>query len=293
MVVEDGQFAWLLRAALENRPSRLYIDTVKTERWEDAKRLYDSGLSTRQVCEKLGVRSRETVRTYRNNAVKYETMHKEDGIDVLSVRISISRSSISNWSTGKSLPQRRTLDKITKKLEEEFGIPVEDWYEAWEYDKSSKIKYIDVGNQKEKTGKTGCRVHGLTDYGSNCRICYRDKIAVRKEKAKEEICRACGKKGTSINDPTFTLCPPCYNSYITYGDVTVNKTPRAGQGQAGYRGVTKSKAPRRKNKLWVAKLYHNKKQIWLGYYSTPEEAAKAWDAKAKELGYPENKLNFP
>lgn len=44
---------------------------------------------------------------------------------------------------------------------------------------------------------------------------------------------------------------------------------------------------------YVAQIRHNKKQLYLGRYRTAEEAARARDAKAREL-YGENaNLNFP
>jgi hypothetical protein len=49
---------------------------------------------------------------------------------------------------------------------------------------------------------------------------------------------------------------------------------------------------RRTNK-WRAIIKHKGKTEHLGYFDDPKEAARAYDAKARELGRPEHKLNFP
>lgn len=47
----------------------------------------------------------------------------------------------------------------------------------------------------------------------------------------------------------------------------------------GYKGVIKIKKVRSK-KIWVSMVYHKRKQIFLGSFITPEEAAKAYDEAA-------------
>jgi len=59
--------------------------------------------------------------------------------------------------------------------------------------------------------------------------------------------------------------------------------------KSGYKGVGWYY---RTNK-WRAFIMHKGKRYWLGYFDDPKEAAKAYDAKARELGRPEHKLNFP
>lgn len=49
------------------------------------------------------------------------------------------------------------------------------------------------------------------------------------------------------------------------------------KNKAGYKGVYKNHA------RWQAAIKHNGKKIYLGNFSKPEEAAKAYDLKAKEL----------
>ena len=58
---------------------------------------------------------------------------------------------------------------------------------------------------------------------------------------------------------------------------------------SGFRGVYFTK---RANK-WIAAIEKDKKKYHLGHYDTPEEAARAYDAKAKELFGEFARLNFP
>jgi hypothetical protein len=65
---------------------------------------------------------------------------------------------------------------------------------------------------------------------------------------------------------------------------------------SGYIGVVYHKNYK-KNKIskmshWHARIKFNSKHISLGYYQTPEEAAKAYDKKAKELFGEFAKTNF-
>ncbi|HFJ9284820.1 TPA: AP2 domain-containing protein [Bacillus toyonensis] len=57
--------------------------------------------------------------------------------------------------------------------------------------------------------------------------------------------------------------------------------------RSGFRGV------RRWNKKYQAVIFYDKKQIHLGMFNTPEEAAKAYDKKAIELFGDKAVLNFP
>lgn len=58
---------------------------------------------------------------------------------------------------------------------------------------------------------------------------------------------------------------------------------------SGYRGVSWSA----KRAKWTARIVHNYKQIVVGFFNDKIDAAKAYDAKAKELGKPKYYLNFP
>jgi len=55
---------------------------------------------------------------------------------------------------------------------------------------------------------------------------------------------------------------------------------------SGYRGVS------RKRNGWRATIMNSGKQIYLGYYNDPMEAAKAYDDAAKELYGEFSRLNF-
>jgi hypothetical protein len=54
-----------------------------------------------------------------------------------------------------------------------------------------------------------------------------------------------------------------------------------------YRGVHKQ------NQKWVAKIGFAGKHLYLGVYATDEQAARAYDAKARELRGDQARLNFP
>ena len=58
-------------------------------------------------------------------------------------------------------------------------------------------------------------------------------------------------------------------------------------GASGYRGVYPSGARFR------ARIQIDGKLVRMGLFDTAEEAARAYDAKAREMGKPEAHLNFP
>jgi hypothetical protein len=63
--------------------------------------------------------------------------------------------------------------------------------------------------------------------------------------------------------------------------------------KSGYKGVSwKSPQGNRKGK-WVAQISFYKDKIHLGYFDSPENAARAYDEKAKELFGLSATLNFP
>jgi hypothetical protein len=65
-----------------------------------------------------------------------------------------------------------------------------------------------------------------------------------------------------------------------------HRTPRT---NTGYWGVTANGFGNRFD-AWVR---HNGRQISVGRFLDPVTAAKAYDAKARELGLPRERLNFP
>jgi hypothetical protein len=58
---------------------------------------------------------------------------------------------------------------------------------------------------------------------------------------------------------------------------------------SGFKGVYWHKG----GKKWCAQIAHNKKRIYIGCFKDKEEAARAYDAKAKELFGEFARLNFP
>lgn len=56
-----------------------------------------------------------------------------------------------------------------------------------------------------------------------------------------------------------------------------------------YRGVYWDK----RRQKWHASLQHAGQRHFIGYFSDEKDAAKAFDMKARELGWPEQGLNFP
>jgi AP2 domain-containing protein len=84
--------------------------------------------------------------------------------------------------------------------------------------------------------------------------------------------------------------PHEHDQTIAWGDAFFNQPQEAKQfcnNTSGYRGVY-----RFQNK-WGAHIGHNKKNIYLGYFATPEEAAKAYDKAAREMKGAQAKVNFP
>jgi hypothetical protein len=59
--------------------------------------------------------------------------------------------------------------------------------------------------------------------------------------------------------------------------------------KSGFKGVSFDK----RSSKWVAGIKLNRKRISIGFYAAPEEAARAYDEKAKELFGEFAHLNFP
>lgn len=65
-----------------------------------------------------------------------------------------------------------------------------------------------------------------------------------------------------------------------------NQFPRGGSSK--YKGVCRSK----RSGGWLAQICVNRKSIYLGRFGTEEEAARAYDVKAKEVWGEFARLNF-
>jgi len=74
----------------------------------------------------------------------------------------------------------------------------------------------------------------------------------------------------------------------THAENSNNTGPRK-NNTSGYKGVYWAK----RNKRWLAQITHNGKQVYIGHYKDKEEAARAYDAKAKEFQGEFAYLNFP
>ncbi|MDR9395759.1 MAG: AP2/ERF family transcription factor, partial [Roseovarius sp.] len=67
-----------------------------------------------------------------------------------------------------------------------------------------------------------------------------------------------------------------------------NGNSRAGRGASQYRGVVKGQSGR-----WAAQIGKKGKHVFLGEYTTQEEAARAYDREAKQYFGAFARLNFP
>lgn len=90
------------------------------------------------------------------------------------------------------------------------------------------------------------------------------------------------KKTLDNRKSNLRICTPQQNCF--------NKSlPKS--NKSGFKGVCYEK--RNKNKKWRAYITHNAKNMSLGCHKTKEEAAMAYDKKAKELFGEYAYLNFP
>ena len=71
--------------------------------------------------------------------------------------------------------------------------------------------------------------------------------------------------------------------------ITRQPVPRRVNSVSGFIGVHWDK----EREKWYAQLHKNGKHVWNARFSTPEQAAHAWDAKALEYYGEDAVLNFP
>jgi hypothetical protein len=72
--------------------------------------------------------------------------------------------------------------------------------------------------------------------------------------------------------------------------VNVRQKPSRRQSRTGYMGV--KRVVKGEGVRYEASVYHDGKARYAGTYHTPEEAARARDAKVRELGL-KRRMNFP
>jgi len=75
--------------------------------------------------------------------------------------------------------------------------------------------------------------------------------------------------------------------HVTHHQNTMNAQSK--RGRSNYKGVHWQS----REKRWSSKIKMNYKAIWIGYFDNEEDAARAYDVKAKELFGEYARLNFP
>ena len=93
-----------------------------------------------------------------------------------------------------------------------------------------------------------------------------------------------------IDNPT-TDNRKCNLVIATHRENLSHQVKPKGNWSSQYKGVTWIKSGKRK-KRWVAQIKINYKHSCLGYFMTEDEAAKAYDKKAKEAFGKFAKTNF-
>ena len=94
----------------------------------------------------------------------------------------------------------------------------------------------------------------------------------------------------TLNDKEFIECWSLDNLRPLDARINAIKGGSASEGASGYRGVKKASSTTRP---WSASISINGKQAYLGSFPTAEEAARAYDRKAKEEWGEFAYLNFP
>lgn len=94
--------------------------------------------------------------------------------------------------------------------------------------------------------------------------------------------------------------PPGHETDHINGDGLDNRrlNLRIGDNQHGFRRQhPKNTSGRRgvswKNQKWWARIGHRGRNMHIGYFDDLDEAGHAFDSKARELGWPEEGLNYP
>jgi hypothetical protein len=108
-----------------------------------------------------------------------------------------------------------------------------------------------------------------------------------------------GKRTTLCLHDFLITCPPdCRTEHINNDrldnrrcNLRVVPKTNTNKNTSRYRGVCLKRNA--VSRPWAAQITYKRKTLSLGYYATEEEAARAYDAKARELKGIRAKLNFP
>lgn len=95
---------------------------------------------------------------------------------------------------------------------------------------------------------------------------HRAVIQVDDDKVVDHI----NRNGLDNRKKNLRACTQLQNKY--------NSTGKIG-GTSKYKGVTWNK----QHKKWKARVHTNRKEIFLGYHANEEDAARAYDLKAREI----------
>lgn len=79
------------------------------------------------------------------------------------------------------------------------------------------------------------------------------------------------------------------NLFVCTRAVHAERTRMHRDNRTGYLGVNRQTHC----ESWVARICHRRQKIYIGTFATPEDAARAYDAKARELRGHRATLNFP
>jgi hypothetical protein len=122
---------------------------------------------------------------------------------------------------------------------------------------------------------TGSKVYAVRHENGKTILMHREILNAPPDKVVDHI------DGTGINNcqANLRLCTRAQNLY--------NSRPRAARSR--YKGVRYEK----RTGKWIAEITHRGRRYHLGSFDTEIEAARAYDAKARELFGPFARLNFP
>lgn len=213
-------------------------------------------------------------------------------------QMGVGAGTLRNWLTGYHLPRtgpgasRQPPQEKLAAFAEVLGYPIEYVTACW-------LRTLEAQHPRWRL-EVCQRGHDMppdAPIGTQCQKCadarereYRDSgkrarlERARKERGATLACSACGACGVHRRDG---LCDVCASSMRKYGDPLASLH----HSKSGYRGVAYVPSP--PYRPWAANIRHDGVRYHLGGYATPEEAARAYDAKARELRGDRARLNFP